>query len=346
MSDRFDVLERYASLFEAPEPSFDGLLRRRDRKRRNQRITAGVVGIAVFVAAVWLVTTGLPLDRSQTPATSGGTGLSVMVPDAPETDYVFDLDDGVMTPLPGSIIRSLGGSVLSGHYAVSADGTRLAYVGLGDDGNPQIFVARLDGTRVRQVTHEPTGATSPAWSPDGTMIAYVDGGSHPAVGDGNLFILDVSTGAVTPLDVFGSEPQFTPDGGSLVYTAPVENRGKVFTVPVAGGPRTVLLPHGRGITDAGFATLSPDGSLVTFVGDWIHGPGPRRWVADADGTDLRQIPWCDSFAAAGWSPDGSRIVCAEGNSIVVVDITTGNGSRVAEGRAAIWLDDSTLLVEV
>ena len=37
--------------------TFDDVTRRRDRKRRNQRIAAGVVGIAVFVAAVWIVTT-------------------------------------------------------------------------------------------------------------------------------------------------------------------------------------------------------------------------------------------------------------------------------------------------
>lgn len=71
--DRFDVLERFAPLFEASEPSFEGFLRRRDRKRRNQRISAGVVAIAVFVAAVWIVTTGGPFDRTQTPAVTGPT---------------------------------------------------------------------------------------------------------------------------------------------------------------------------------------------------------------------------------------------------------------------------------
>jgi hypothetical protein len=68
--DRFDVLERFAPLFEAPGPSFEGFLRRRDRKRRNQRLAAGVVGIAVFLAAVWIVTTGGPFDVSK-PAVSG-----------------------------------------------------------------------------------------------------------------------------------------------------------------------------------------------------------------------------------------------------------------------------------
>jgi len=71
--DRFDVLERFAPLFEAPEPSFDRFLRRRDRKRRNQRISAGVVGIAVFLSAVWIATTGGPFDRTQTPAVPGPT---------------------------------------------------------------------------------------------------------------------------------------------------------------------------------------------------------------------------------------------------------------------------------
>ena len=70
-NDRFDVLDRLAPLFEAPEPSFEAFLRRRDRKRRNQRISAGVVGIAVFVAAIWIVTSSLSFDRTETPAVPG-----------------------------------------------------------------------------------------------------------------------------------------------------------------------------------------------------------------------------------------------------------------------------------
>jgi hypothetical protein len=52
--------------------AFERLVRRRDRKRRNQRIAAGVVGMAVFVAAVWIVTSGLSVDRLQTSVVPGG----------------------------------------------------------------------------------------------------------------------------------------------------------------------------------------------------------------------------------------------------------------------------------
>jgi hypothetical protein len=73
-SDRFDMLERFAPLFEAPEPSFEGFLRRRDRKRRNQRLTAGVVAIAIFVAPVaWIAATGGWSGRAQTPVGPGPT---------------------------------------------------------------------------------------------------------------------------------------------------------------------------------------------------------------------------------------------------------------------------------
>ena len=65
MSDLRAILERGAGGAKPPPDGFERMLRRRDRKRRNQRIAAGVVGIAVFVAAVWIVTSVGSLDRSQ-----------------------------------------------------------------------------------------------------------------------------------------------------------------------------------------------------------------------------------------------------------------------------------------
>jgi len=71
MSEYRPVLERAASNAPQPDLDLERVLRRRDRKRRNQRIAAGVVGIAVFVAAVGLVTTFGSTDRTQ-PGASGG----------------------------------------------------------------------------------------------------------------------------------------------------------------------------------------------------------------------------------------------------------------------------------
>jgi hypothetical protein len=60
--------ERAAKSVIVPDGRFEDLLRRRDHKRRNRRITAGVVGFAVFVAAVWIVRDVASLNSSRTPA--------------------------------------------------------------------------------------------------------------------------------------------------------------------------------------------------------------------------------------------------------------------------------------
>jgi hypothetical protein len=67
------LLERAGSNAPPLDLQLERVLRRRDRKRRNQRIGAGVVGIAVFVTAMWIVTSGLSFDRTQRPANEPST---------------------------------------------------------------------------------------------------------------------------------------------------------------------------------------------------------------------------------------------------------------------------------
>ena len=49
-----DLVERTVQMLAPEEPTFEGLLRRRDRKRRNQRLAAGAVGLAIGIAVVVL----------------------------------------------------------------------------------------------------------------------------------------------------------------------------------------------------------------------------------------------------------------------------------------------------
>jgi hypothetical protein len=44
------------------------------------------------------------------------------------------------------------------------------------------------------------------------------------------------------------------------------------------------------------------------------------------------------------SPDGSRIAYQDGGSIYVVDVSTGEATKVADGEIAEWLDDDRLIV--
>jgi len=138
MSDLKELLDREARLVDAAPEALESVLRRRDRKRRNQRITAGVVGIAVFVAAVWIVTTGGAFDRSETSVVPGGdvTGPAETGPTvAPDTGSngngyrIPPAGTAVSTPVEGKLIAEARGYVGFTGYVVRvyADGRVLSW---------------------------------------------------------------------------------------------------------------------------------------------------------------------------------------------------------------------------
>jgi Tol biopolymer transport system component len=44
------------------------------------------------------------------------------------------------------------------------------------------------------------------------------------------------------------------------------------------------------------------------------------------------------------SPDGSSVAYLDGGAIYVVDVATGESSKVASGWSVAWLDNHTLIV--
>jgi len=100
----------------------------------------------------------------------------------------------------------------------------------------------------------------------------------------------------------------SPDGQTLVF----DLLGDLYTLPIAGGKAT------RITSDQGFDAMpvfSPDGKRIAFVSD--RSGASNLWVADADGTHLRQLSHTEGFGydyvSPSWSPDGHSVLVSHNN---------------------------------
>jgi hypothetical protein len=381
--DERDILEKSFRRYEPEGGSFERLVRRRDRRRRNQRIAAGVLGIAIAIGVALLgvsmirSTSPVPGDESRPPTPSpeeerdpgrfdweSVPGVSI------DGDAIVDIRTGEVTPLPASIASFPDAT----GYAVAPGGEVLLFEdhvrgGSGD----QIFVANVDGTDLRQLTDAPGGgAFAGGWSADGsTIVAVLDAAA--GFGDVDLVLIDVATGETTQLARGPAgdfhQPHFSPDGQLVLFSRfqkyrdleapyPQDEGSDVYGIPVAGGDAALVFE------DRWNATFSPDGRTIVYERMVAVGNmgGMEVWLADADGSHRRPLvpndgPFSDT---PSWSPDGTRIVFTrhtgaftkqpgDGNLVAVVDVATGTPTfsvRAPGSLAGVWLDDDTLLVDV
>src|SRR6266508_4060882 len=94
--------------------------------------------------------------------------------------------------------------------AWSSNGSQLAFATAGPgtiEANgqpPQIWAMSADGSGQRQLTSVPAGAWRPAWSPDGSQIAFDDGG-------GGMYVIDVDGSGLRHIGLPGGlDPTWSP----------------------------------------------------------------------------------------------------------------------------------------
>jgi hypothetical protein len=185
-------------------------------------------------------------------------------------------------------------------------------------GGPQsgLYVANPDGTGLTKLPSVP-GDTDPAWSPDGSRIAFVrfrEGGAGiwvmNADGTGARRITDGGP------DVDGTDlgPAWSPDGSRIAFAregrpAKAATGNTDIYVVNADGTDLVRLTDDPMMEYA--PTWSPDGSRIAFEAyDLATGGNPpsplRLYMMNADGTDMEALG-PENVEGPSWSPDGTEI---------------------------------------
>jgi TolB protein len=204
-----------------------------------------------------------------------------------------------------------------------------------------IAVIDLATFALRRLTYDPaTLDNHPAWSPDGSRIAFFRG---PPLGPSHLYVMDAGGTNLTQL-THGSgsdrNAAWSADGTKIAFARSGNEGYEVYVVDDDGSNATVITSVAA--ESAPSPSWSPDGSRIALdVNGAIH-------VMSAGGTGLRrlspELPKGVLDQSPSWSPDGSRIAfmrytnddvadAAEDGDIWIMDADGTDATRVTRGPA-------------
>jgi Tol biopolymer transport system component len=220
-------------------------------------------------------------------------------------------------------LTKLGGSALFPDF--SPDGTLVAFDGTqGTDAQSQIrTVDTATGASVSVLTScatdKPTCSNSyPAWSPEGTQIAFIHADAVDADGNGTgteVWVMDADGGNAHALTTDGAPkdqlPDWSPDGAQIAYEIRASGSGSIWAMnadgsnphQIAGCKPSDPTPCASG--DLFGPAWSPDGTQIAYVSQMSETDRPVM-VMNADGSNAHRLTSDKTVQfVPGWQPLGA-----------------------------------------
>jgi len=207
--------------------------------------------------------------------------------------------------------------------------TRIAYV-LQTDAHYELQVADADGQNPQVMLRSPHSIISPAWSPDGTRLAYVSFETGKPV----IYVQTLTTGQRVPLANFkgnNSAPAWSPDGTRLAIALSRDGISQIYTLAADGSGLARVMRSPLIDTEPQY---SPDGADLIFTSD--RSGSPQIYRVSIAGGEARRLTFQGNYnISPQLSPDGENLVYVTRRDgefrIAVLNLNSGTEQLLTTG---------------
>ncbi len=333
-------------------------------KRRSIAST----GVAVALAAVVLLSFAAPAGATPLPGENGRIVLTSYQNFMQARAELFLLKVPFAPPPPGSLSAPIATSATERHRhpSWSPDRTKIAFArGVSATNTYDIYVQDLtqplSATNPKNLTLSPgTNEDRPAWSPDGTHIAFEKGDSGTPPANRDIFVASAANGSgQTPVSdtsagTIEGAPAWDPFGSTIYYEKGNAQNPAINTdivkrsisyplgVPTVGG-ETLAVADDSSHPEIQPA-ISPDGQKICYGTGYPGAPSTDIRVALLTSTPSTgtKISMSTISYDCTWSPDSKMLAyTAGGGSAGDLVAVNADGSSLFEAPLATGTDIQT-----